>query len=120
MRKSHYALIAVAIATISYVTAAPGQARAPQEAERLVPADPELTPEQQADLDSWSPQQQLEYAAWPAETKRYYWSLVPNRQALFWALADTDKIALTAMTGPEREAKWERIEYLAGAQPGEV
>lgn len=122
MRKSHYALIAVAAVTIGYVAVSPGLANAAvqEEAERLLPADPELTPEQQATVGSWTPQQQIEYAAWPAETKGYYWTLSASRQALFWALADSDKIALTAMTGPEREAKWERIEYLAGPEPGEA
>lgn len=121
MRKSHYALFAVAIATLGYVMTAPGLASAQMpQAERALPADPPLAPDQQAEHDSWSQQQQIEYAAWPAETKAYYWSLSPERQRLFWALADSDKIALTAMTGPEREAKWDRIEVLAGQAPGEV
>ena len=122
MRKSHYALLAVAVATLGYIAIAPSLAHAAmqEEPERLVLADPELGPEQQAAFDSWTPQQQIEYAAWPAETKSYYWTLTPTRQALFWALADSEKIALTAMTGPERETKWERIEYLAGNGPGEA
>lgn len=111
MRKSHFALFAVAIATVGYVAAAPGQAAVQEENGMMsMPTDPELTSAQMAERDSWPAEQQASYEAWPAETKSYYWLLTPERQALFWRLSDDDKIAITAMTGPEREAAWTQIE----------
>ncbi len=68
-----------------------------------------LTPQQQAEVDRWPPIMQTTYRAWPRETKTYYWSLDGQQQQIFWRLRERDKIALTAMTGPEREAAWEQI-----------
>ncbi len=73
-----------------------------------------LTEEQQAVFDSWAPDQQIAYNSWPSETKNYFWSLSPDRQGLFWRLTDEDKLAITAMTGPEREKAWSGIEAAAG------
>ncbi|QFT78183.1 hypothetical protein [Erythrobacter sp. THAF29] len=117
MRRSHIYLAAVAVATLGVVIAAPGTAQeGPPPAE--TPIDevspgtqaPALSPDQQAEYDGWPPDRKFAYDAWPAETQTYYWSLEPERQALFWRLADEDKIAITAMTGTEREAAWEIIE----------
>lgn len=116
-RQTHYMLFAVAAVAIAYIAAAPGAAQAQDEAASTTPADPAMDDGQKAEHDSWSAEKQAAYAAWPAETKTYYWSLSDSRQMMFWALADTDKIALTAMTGPEREAAWERIEARAGPRP---
>lgn len=73
----------------------------------------ELTGEQQAMFDDWPPDKQLAYNSWPSATKSYYWSLSSPRQKLFWRLSDQDKIAVTAMTGPERDAAWKSIEESA-------
>jgi hypothetical protein len=119
MRKSHYLLFGVAIVALGYVAASPGAAQAQDDgAARAIAAQPELTTDQQAEHDRWPTTTQAQYAAWPAETKSYYWSLEPGRRMLFWALADSDKIALTAMAGPEREDAWKRIEERAGSPPG--
>lgn len=121
MRKSHFALFAVAFATLGYVAVAPALAAVQDDGvEATIPPDPDLAPDQQAEFDSWPAEKRAAYEAWPAETKSYYWSLSPRRQMMFWALADSDKIALTAMTGPERDAAWDRIESQAGAPPGEA
>ena len=79
----------------------------------------ELTPEQKAEFDTWPPDQQYAYETWPAETKAYYWSLAPERQMMFWRLSDEDKIALTAMTGPERDSAWQQIESSASEPPAD-
>ena len=73
----------------------------------------ELTAEQQAMFDNWPPDKQFAYSSWPSATKNYYWSLSSTRQKLFWRLSDEDKIAVTAMTGPERDAAWKSIEESA-------
>ncbi len=73
-----------------------------------------LTEEQQAAYDGWAPDQKVAYNSWPNETKNYYWSLSPDRQKLFWRLTDEDKLAITAMTGPERDKAWSGIEAAAG------
>ena len=117
MRTTHYVLFAIAVVTFGYVAAAPGQAALQEEGASAIPPDPALTPEQKAEHDGWPAEKQAAYAAWPGETKGYYWTLSDERRMMFWALADSDTIALTAMTGPEREAAWERIEALAGAPP---
>lgn len=111
MRMSHVQLIGVAIVTFGIIAAAPVAAQ---------DEEPMLNPVQQEDLESWPEEQKAAYAAWPTETKSYYWTLTPERQALFWRLSDEDKIAITAMTGPEREAAWARIEQRASAPPSEA
>ena len=116
MRRSHYWLFGVAVAALGYVAISPGAAHAQyDDAMSAGSVDPAMNEEQRAEHDSWPEEKQAAYAAWPRETQAYYWSLNPERQMLFWALADSDKIALTAMTGPEREDAWERIEAQAGA-----
>lgn len=120
MRKSHYVLFAVAAATAGYLTAAPGHAAVQDEDSAMtVQAEPELSPEQKAEHDSWPEAEKAAYAAWPVETKTYYWSLPFERQRMFWRLTDEDKIAMTAMTGPEREAAWSEIEATAAMAPPE-
>jgi len=120
MRKSHYCLFAVAIATFGYVAAAPSLAASDQAQENTEAAESAaLTPEQQSEYDTWPVGQQSEYELWPAETKGYFWSLTPGRQMLFWRLSDEDKIALTVMTGPERDGAWEQIEANALTAPPE-
>ena len=111
MRMSHVQLIGVAIVTFGVLVAGPARAQADE---------PPLNPVQQEELDGWPEERKAAYAAWPNETKAYYWTLSPERQELFWALADSDKIALTAMTGPEREAAWTRIEARVGSPPADV
>lgn len=80
----------------------PAQAAAPSE-------EVALTPQQQAEFDRWPPIMQTTYRSWPRETKAYYWSLEAEQQQIFWRLRQRDKIALTAMTGPERDAAWNQI-----------
>lgn len=120
MRRSHIYLAAVALATLGVVIAAPGTAQVePPPAEtpidRIEPdaERPSLSPEQQAAYESWPPDRKFAFDAWPTETQSYFWSLAPERQELFWRLADEDKIAITAMTGTEREAAWDMIEKSA-------
>lgn len=116
MRKSQYKNTGVAAAALGFLAATPGlAAAAPQEkgAPDAGPSqlsEPEISGEQQAEIDSWPVEQQTAYMGWPAETKGYYWSLTPSQQMLFWRLTDEQKIALTAMTGPERDAAWQQIE----------
>jgi hypothetical protein len=83
-------------------------------------AEAEPATDQQAEIDSWPAEQKAAYDAWPEETQAYYWSLPPERQMLFWRLSDEDKIALTAMTGPERDAAWTQIESSVAAPSGEA
>ena len=113
MRISHLNLFGVALATIGLVAAAPIAAIAQNAPSSSTPSSPQLSAEQQADFDSWPSTQQAQYELWPAETQTYYWELSKPRQMLFWQLADEDKIALTAMTGPERDAAWNKIEARA-------
>ncbi|MEM7779207.1 MAG: hypothetical protein AAF697_02310 [Pseudomonadota bacterium] len=121
-RHSHFFLIGVAFVAIAYVATAPGSAQASNPlvdavSQTAMAGDPSMSEAQKVEHDSWTADKQAEYAAWPAETKAYYWSLSSERRMMFWALADSDKIALTAMTGPERDAAWERIEARAGPAP---
>ncbi|MEP0391309.1 MAG: hypothetical protein ABJ205_13975 [Erythrobacter sp.] len=120
MRKSQYQMSGVAAAALGFLAASPSLATAPQEegAKDAGPSqlsDPALSAKQQAEVDSWPVEQQTAYMGWPAETKGYYWSLTSSKQMLFWRLTDEQKIALTAMTGPEREAAWQRIEGSASS-----
>jgi len=111
MRKTSLYLIGASLAacTIAVPATIAAQDEAPGEAVSL-------SPEQQAVHDDWAPDMQVAYEAWPNETKGYFWSLSTNRQNLFWRLADEDKLALTAMTGPEREKAWSGIEATAGGE----
>lgn len=118
MRISHCLLFAIGATTIAYVATAPGNAEPPMpEPSASQPADPVPEPPSEADRNAemagWSPEMRTAYEAWPEATKRYYWSLTQPRQRLFWALAESDRIALTAMTGTERDAAWTRIEARA-------
>ena len=113
MRISHLYLFGVAAATIGLVATAPVAASEQDAPSASTPASPQLTEEQQAEFASWPSTQQAQYELWPAETQAYYWELSKPRQMLFWQLGDDDKIALTAMTGPERDAAWEQIETRA-------
>ena len=78
-----------------------------------------LSDERQAVYDGWTPDQKVAYDSWPNETKAYFWSLSSTRQALFWRLPDEDKLAMTAMTGPERENAWSGIEAAADGAAAE-
>lgn len=123
MRKSHYYLFGVAAVTLGLVAAAPGAANEPQDnvaqgPDASAPAAT-MTPEQKAKFDGWPAEKQTEFQLWPAETQAYYWSLNAERQMLFWRLSDEDKIALTAMTGTERDAAWLTIESSAGVSTAE-
>jgi len=120
MRKSQFHKSGVAAAALGFLVAAPSLAFAPQDEGAQSdgtsqPSDPKLTGEQQAEVDSWPVEQQVAYNQWPAETKGYYWSLDPSKQMLFWRLTDEQKIAITAMTGPERDAAWQQIEGRASS-----
>jgi len=119
MRTSHIYLFAVAIATVGLVAAAPGAASSVTVplAVQAGPDATELTAEQKAEFESWPSEQQAQYELWPAETRNYYWTLSPPRQMLFWRLTDEDKVAITAMTGPERDNAWGRIEQRAVEPP---
>ncbi len=120
MRKSHIYLFAVAAVTVGLVATAPVAANTSSAITTIaVQASGELGPDQKAEFDIWSSEKQAEYELWPAETQSYYWSLTPDRQMVFWRLSDEDKIAITAMTGPEREAAWGRIESRASNPPPE-
>ena len=132
MRLSHIYLAAVAVVTLGFVAAAPGaadgqDANAPQDTEPpaeaaetappVEPAAPHDGAEEWTEFRSWPVERRAEYEAWPLETQTYYWTLTRERQALFWRLPDEDKIALTAMTGPEREAAWAQLESRASTPP---
>ncbi|MEL6529239.1 MAG: hypothetical protein AAGK01_05075 [Pseudomonadota bacterium] len=111
MRKTSLYLIgaSLAAATVAIPANVMAQDEVPGEAVTL-------SPEQQAAYDGWAPDMQVAYDSWPNETKGYYWSLSNSRQDLFWRLADEDKLALTAMTGPEREKAWSGIEATANGE----
>lgn len=120
MRKFRNQKTTVAAAAIGFLAATPSLAIAPQKEGTVDPGPSqssaaELTSKQQAEVDSWPVDQQTAYMSWPEETKVYYWSLTASQQMLFWRLTDEQKIALTAMTGPEREAAWQRIEARASS-----
>ena len=135
MRKSHIYLFGVAIVTLGFVASAPGaadgqdpQAEAetaeveatepPAQTEPAEPAAPHEGAEEWVEFSSWPVERQAEYQLWPLETQTYYWTLSRERQAVFWQLSDEDKVALTAMTGPERDRAWERLEERAQTSPG--
>ncbi|MCK0128092.1 hypothetical protein [Erythrobacter sp. F6033] len=123
MRVSHIYLTGVALATFGVVLAAPAAAQDTDTApiDEVAPdssAPGDLTAEQRAEYDSWAPDQKFAYDAWPVETKSYYWTLSPAQQGLFWKLSDQDKIALTAMTGPERDSAWQMIEERSAEEGG--
>ena len=119
MRKSHIYLFAVAIATLGFVATSPGAAAVQEVPDRAVQSAPALTPDQRTEFESWPTDQQTAYELWPAETQAYYWTLAPERQMLFWRLTDEDKIALTAMTGPEREGAWRQVESRTPTPPSD-
>lgn len=106
MRKTTVYLIGASLAA--------GFAAAPVSAqdEAMAKSAP-LSEEQQAIYDGWAPDQKVAYESWPNETKTYFWTLSSKRQKLFWRLTDEDKLAMTAMTGPEREKAWAGIEAAA-------
>lgn len=119
MRISHLILIGVAATSVGAIGATPVAAQS-QEPEAMSPMPPaaSLTAEQQAEVDAWPVEQQNAYRAWPAETQSYYWTLTDQRKGWFWRLRDDAKIAITAMTGPEREAAWGQIEQAVASNPG--
>lgn len=125
---SHIHLFGVVVLTAAFLITSPGGAQEEGDTKQKASLDmiqtempsSDLSAEQQAEYDSWAPDQQFAYQSWPAETKAYYWSLSSERQALFWQLSDEDKIALTAMTGPEREAAWKTIENASAQDGGEA
>ena len=131
MRKSKYQKSGVVAAALGFLAATPAIAdeplslEGPQEdgaggegdARPASASSPELSADQQAEVESWPAEQQTAYMAWPAETQSYYWELSEPRQKMFWMLSDEDKIALTAMTGPERDAAWSQIEARASSSP---
>lgn len=107
MRFSHAMLYGIAAATFGFLATAPGSAQTP---DPMMSSVDEPTPAQKAQMKNWSSDQQAAYKSWPAETQSYYWTLSPDRQMLFWQIDDETKLAITAMTGPEREAAWSEIE----------
>lgn len=123
MRKSHPKVSGIAAAALGLLAATPSPALAiPKEvgedvqpAEPSTSTEPELSAQQQGEVSNWPEDKQVAYENWPAETKSYYWSLKSSRQAMFWRLTDEQKIALTAMTGPERNAAWQQIEGRSGS-----
>ncbi len=120
MRTSHIYLFGVAIATVALVASAPSAASPnviPVIVQAGTEASPDMSAEQRAEFSSWPSEQQAQYELWPAETQGYYWTLPRPRQILFWQLSDEDKIALTAMTGPERDSAWSQIEQRAVKPP---
>lgn len=118
LRSGNVMLFGVAAITLGYLLTAPAAAVAPQDVVDEVMEEPPTDPvAEQAQIETWSPEKQAAYEAWPTETKAYYWTLSPERQKMFWALADSDKVALTAMTGPEREEAWKQVEARAGKPP---
>lgn len=121
MRKSHLYLFGVAIVTAFFLAVSPGAAAVPGQTLAIAMQAEEraISPDQMAQFDSWPAEKQRQYDLWPPATKEYYWSLDPVRQGLFWRLADEDKIALTAMTGPEREATWRQIMSRVLAPPSD-
>ncbi len=133
MRSSHIFLGGVAAATFGVLLVTPVAAQDEMPPAQDIPAETpidqmqpdapvppaaELSPEQQAEYDVWAPDQKFAYDAWPPETQMYYWTLSSDEQSLFWRLSDQDKISLTAMTGPEREAAWEVIKSNAAEAEG--
>ena len=128
MRKSKYQTSGVVAAALGFLAASPSIAEAPLalegpqedgagDAGPATATAPQLSREQQAEVAGWPDKRQTAYMSWPAETQSYYWELTEARQTLFWMLSDEDKIALTAMTGPEREAAWSQIEARASSSP---
>ncbi|WP_298304420.1 hypothetical protein [uncultured Erythrobacter sp.] len=117
MRVSHLYLFGVAVATLGMVAAAPIAASTQDAPSASPPTAPQLSEKQQAEVSGWPSEQQAQYELWPAETQAYYWELSKPRQSLFWQLPDEDKIALTAMTGPERDAAWQQLESRAASSP---
>ena len=77
----------------------------------------ELTPDQQAMVDSWPAEKQASYETWPDTVRVYYWSLTPERQDMFWGLTDEDKVTLSSMPAPDQDAAWQRMETRASAPP---
>ncbi|MEM7666677.1 MAG: hypothetical protein AAF250_12540 [Pseudomonadota bacterium] len=110
MRKTSMYLIGASLASVAVAFPATVVAQDEMPGEEVA-----LSAEQQAVFDGWPPDQQYAYGTWPSETKNYYWSLSPERQELFWRLSDDDKIAITAMTGTERDSAWETIEASTAA-----
>jgi|GEM_PF-1269089 len=130
MPKSNYHKSGLVAAALGFFAASPALADAPLTAGQPqedgagdaeptpeTMSAPQLSPEQQAEVGTWPADKQTAYMSWPAETQGYYWELSKPRQTMFWMLADKDKVALTAMTGPEREAAWNQIEARASSSP---
>lgn len=129
MPKSNYHKSGLVAAALGFLAASPALADAPLTAgqpqeDGAGDAAPEtanatqLSAGQQAEIGTWPADKQTAYMSWPAETQGYYWELSEPRQTMFWMLTDKDKIALTAMTGPEREGAWSQIEARAASSPG--
>jgi hypothetical protein len=85
-------------------------------AERQTPVT--LTPDQQADYDSWTEEQRSDYDAWPDEYKVYYWTLAPERQKGYWALSADQRGQIYKMSPQQREMAWQSVvQQLQGQTP---
>ncbi|MDC0886934.1 hypothetical protein OAS19_04005 [Altererythrobacter sp.] len=106
MRKATFNIIV--IAAVSFALPALAQQPSPPLA-GVVPGA-EMTPERLSAYLGWSEEQRTQYDAWPVDTQVYYWTLSPPRQEVFWRISDSDKLALTAMSEPDRAAAWDLVE----------
>ncbi len=115
MRKTFLYLIGGHLATISIPALAQDVPATP------VPPLPdnvgggELTPDQMAAYETWPDDKRAMYDAWPTDAQAYFWTLPEARQSLFWRLGDNDKLAIVAMSDPDRDAAWTMIEERAAA-----
>lgn len=75
--------------------------------------------DQQDAYDRWPAERKREYDAWPGDVQAYFWTLSSVRRPMFWQLPDNDKLALVAMSAPDREAAWQIIERRAEQSEGD-
>lgn len=117
MRRTFWYIVGGQLATISIPALAQDAAEVPP-AEALPDGvgQGELTPDQMAAYDGWPAEQKAVYDNWPTDTQAYFWTLTPDRQSLFFRLAENDRLALTAMSDPDRDAAWQMVEEKAAAQ----
>lgn len=101
--------VAAAGSAFAAVQEAPSGAQAVEK-----PSSPIMLSEDQQDsYDRWPADRQAAYDNWPGDVQAYIWTLSPERRPLFWELADNDKLAMVAMSEPDREAAWQILERRA-------